>query len=287
MGAGAGLVASPCTGPILAALLTYTAGRQNMAEAISLLGIYSIGFALPYVFLGASAAKISKVRVSFQLQILTKLVFASVMFGLSLYFLRIPLYGVFTAVRPYWGLIGLLGSAIGLILGAVIILRDAFHHRKALFLAPTLALGCGLFFGSQALTRSVSNDQKTIAWLHSEQDAFEQSAKTGKPIIVDAWAEWCEACKKMDVTTFADPDVIAEITTHWTPLKFDLTESNDANNAIQERYELPGLPTITLLPPGGALAKKIQITGYTSAPTMLDTLHKHQPALSQPSEPTP
>ncbi len=281
MGAGAGLVASPCTGPILAALLTYTAGRQNMAEAISLLGVYSIGFALPYVFLGASAARISKVRVSFHVQILTKLVFASVMFGLSLYFLRIPLYGVFTAMRPYWSTIGILGSAIGLITGTVIILRDTFHHRKALFLAPTMSFGCGLFFGIQALTRGAASSQQTIAWLHSEQEAFEQSRKTGKPIIVDAWAEWCEACKKMDVTTFAEPDVISEITARWTPLKFDLTESSDSNNEIQERYQLPGLPTLTLLPPGGALARKIQITGYASAPSLLEALRKHQPALAQ------
>jgi thiol:disulfide interchange protein DsbD len=276
MGAGAGLVASPCTGPILAALLTYTAGRQNTAEAISLLGIYSIGFAIPYVFLGASAARISKVRVSFQVQILTKLVFASVMFGLSLYFLRLPLYGAFTAVKPFWGVIGLAGTIIGAATGAVVILRTAFHRRKAIFLIPTLTFGIGLFFGIQAITRSRGADTKAIVWLHSEQDAFAQSKATGKPIIVDAWAEWCEACKKMDVTTFADPDVVNEISDHWIPLKFDLTESNDANNAIQERYELPGLPTITLLPTGGDLGKKIQISGYTSAPTMLDTLRKHR-----------
>ena len=287
MGAGAGLVASPCTGPILAALLTYTAGRQNMIEAISLLGVYSVGFALPYVFLGASAAKISKVRVSFHVQILTKLVFASVMFGLSLYFLRIPLYGLFTAMRPYWGVIGLVGTALGILAGATIILRDAFHHRKALFLVPTLALGMGIFFGIQALTRNSSPDQKAVAWIHSEKEAFEQSLKSGKPLIVDAWAEWCEACKKMDVTTFADPDVIAEITANWTPLKFDLTESNDENGAIQDRYGLPGLPTLTLLPVGGDLSRKVQVTGYTSVATMLETLKKHHEPLSQHTRSSP
>jgi thiol:disulfide interchange protein DsbD len=280
MGAGAGLVASPCTGPILAALLTYTAGRQNTLEAIGLLGVYSTGFALPYVFLGASAAKISKVRVSFHVQILTKLVFASVMFALSLYFMRIPLYGLFTQIRPYWGLVGMIGLTAGVLFSLVIILRETLHHKKIVFLLPTLTLGAGLFFGLQALTRNSGGETKTVQWLHSEAEAIESAMKSNKPILVDAWAEWCEACKKMDVTTFANEEVIDEISAHWIALKYDLTESTDANLAIQEKYELPGLPTLTLMPPDGNLKSKVAITGYSSAPALLENLRKHHSTLS-------
>jgi thiol:disulfide interchange protein DsbD len=274
MGAGAGLVASPCTGPILAALLTYTAGRQNAIEAAALLGTYSVGFALPYVFLGASAAKLSKMRVNFQVQILTKLVFASVMFGLSLYFLRIPLYGLFTTLKPYWGSIGVIGVIAGLALSALVILRPSLHHRKAVFLAPTLSLGIGVFFGIQALTRSTTSNANAITWYHTEKEAIEAAGKSGKPILVDAWAEWCEACKKMDATTFVDPEVISEVSQNWIALKFDLTEINDENDAIQQRYELPGLPTLTLLPSSGDLSKKQAITGYTGAASLLEQLKK-------------
>ena len=279
MGAGAGLVASPCTGPILAALLTYTAGRQNTMEAIGLLGIYSIGFALPYVFLGASAAKISKVRVNFQIQILTKLVFASVMFALSLYFLRLPLYGLFTQLKPFWGSIGSIGLGVGAALSIVIIIRESLHHRKALFLAPTLALGVGLFFGIQALTHSEHKAGSAITWLHSEEEAIKKATETGRPILVDAWAEWCEACKKMDATTFVDPNVVKEVSENWVALKFDLTEPTDENTNIQDRYELPGLPTLTLLPPNGNLKEKFAISGYASAEKLLETLKMQRPLL--------
>lgn len=285
MGAGAGLVASPCTGPILAALLTYTAGRQNTMEAIGLLGVYSVGFALPYVFLGASAAKISKVRVSFQVQIITKLIFASVMFALSLYFLRIPLYGLFTQLKPFYSTIGWAGVTLGVILSAVIIVNESLHHKKALFLAPTLALGLGVFFGIQALTRSVESVSGSIAWLHSEEEAFAAANKSNKPILVDAWAEWCEACKKMDVTTFVDPAVVKEISDHWIALKFDLTEATDVNTEIQERYELPGLPTLTLLPPNANLRSKIAISGYSSAEKLLETLKAQRDSLTKAAGP--
>jgi thiol:disulfide interchange protein DsbD len=276
MGAGAGLVASPCTGPILAALLTYTAGRQNTMEAIGLLGIYSIGFALPYVFLGASAAKISKVRVNFQIQILTKLVFASVMFALSLYFLRLPLYSLFTHLKPYWAAIGSIGLGIGIALSIVIIAKESLHHQKAFFLVPTLALGVGIFFGIQALTRSEQPAGASISWVHSEEEAIKKATETGRPIIVDAWAEWCEACKKMDVTTFVDPSVVKEISENWIALKFDLTEPTDENTDIQDRYELPGLPTLTLLPPNGNLKEKFAISGYASAEKLLETMKERR-----------
>ncbi len=278
MGAGAGLVASPCTGPILAALLTYTAGRQNTLEAIALLGIYSTGFALPYVFLGASAAKLSKIRVSFHVQILTKLVFASVMFGLSLYFMRIPLYGVFTYLKPYWSVLATVGIVGGIGFSAMVIFTESLHHKKSVFLAPTLFLGIGLFFGIQALTRNTDVASQPIKWIHTEKEALEIAAKTGKPIIADAWAEWCEACKKMDVTTFADAAVINEVNANWIPLKFDLTESNDENDEIQKRFDLPGLPTLTLLPASGDLAKKQALTGFASADALMDAMTKFREA---------
>jgi thiol:disulfide interchange protein DsbD len=265
--------------------LTYTAGQKDTGQAIGLLGIYSIGFALPYVFLGASAAKISKVRVSFQVQIITKLIFASVMFALSLYFLRIPLYGLFTQLKPFYSMIGWVGVILGVILSAVIIINESLHHKKALFLAPTLALGLGVFFGIQALTRSVESVSGSIVWLHSEDEAFAAANKSNKPILVDAWAEWCEACKKMDVTTFVDPAVVKEISDHWIALKFDLTEATDVNTEIQERYELPGLPTLTLLPPNANLKSKIAISGYSSAEKLLETLQSQRDSLIKAAGP--
>lgn len=279
MGTGAGLVASPCTGPILAALLTYTAGRSSISEATALLCIYSIGFALPYVFLGASAAKISKVRVNFALQIATKLVFAGVMFGLSLYFLRLPLYALFTKLQHAWGWISVVGLGLSAVSTIVIIGSSSLEHNKKAMLVPSVLLGVGIFFGVQYLTRSGSSAHDSVTWYRTESEAFAVSTKANKPILVDAWAEWCEACKKMDVTTFADPKVLEELETHWVLYKMDLTEPTDPNNALQEKYELPGLPTITLLPAGGDLARKKALSGYVGAESMLESLQSFRKSL--------
>ena len=51
------VVAAPCTGPILAALLAYTTkNNAGIGASASLLFTYSLGFGLPYIALGGAAA---------------------------------------------------------------------------------------------------------------------------------------------------------------------------------------------------------------------------------------
>ena len=52
----------------------------------------------------------------------------------------------------------------------------------------------------------------------------------------------------------------------------DLTEPTDSNVALQEKYELPGLPTLTLLPSIGDLKAKKALNGYTSADNLLNEI---------------
>lgn len=52
-GLGLGLVASPCAGPVLAALLGYIALQQNYPLGFLLILIYSLGFGLLFIILGS------------------------------------------------------------------------------------------------------------------------------------------------------------------------------------------------------------------------------------------
>ena len=274
MGTGAGLVAAPCTGPILAALLAYTAKNgSDVGSAIILLGTYSFGFALPYVVLGGAAAKISAIKVSPAIQVSTKLIFASVMFALGLYYLRIPFYGLLKAATPYWSILASIGTALGVTLTALWLWRPGLSTAKASTLVPTLTLAMGLFATSQWLTDGSSAKAMTgLKWYKSETAATQASQSSGKPILVDMWAEWCEACKKMDATTFVDDQIVATLGQDWVLLKLDLTEDNEANDAIQDRFELQSLPTLVMLPPGGDIAGKKSLTGYIGAESLGQSL---------------
>jgi thiol:disulfide interchange protein DsbD len=238
-----------------------------------LLLTYSFGFALPYVFLGASAAKVSRIKVHHRIQVGVKLVFASVMFALGLYYLRIPAYELLQQVKPWWKTIAFWTSLAGTGLLVTWIALPRLHNNKLSTILPGITLALGIFATTQALT---TGPVSTLKWYKVEEEAWAAAKVENKPILVDAWAEWCEACKKMDVTTFVDPEVVSVLEKDWILLKLDLTESNDVNDALQEKYGLQSLPTLTLLPPVADLNRKVHITGYASAGTLLARLREWQ-----------
>jgi len=53
LGAVAGVVATPCTTPVLAVILTYVAVRARLMYGLSLLLTYSVGFIVPLLLAGA------------------------------------------------------------------------------------------------------------------------------------------------------------------------------------------------------------------------------------------
>lgn len=83
-----------------------------------------------------------------------------------------------------------------------------------------------------------------IDWVQDEEQAFAESARTGKPVLVDAWAEWCTACKLMDRGTWSDPAVRREVARHFVPLRLDFTEEAPGSDPRKDAYGVQALPTV-------------------------------------------
>lgn len=86
MGLVSGLIASPCTGPVLAFILTLISGQGNLATGSVLMLAYGVGMGIPFLILGTFSSTISRLPKSGAWMNVVKFVFAFFMLAASAYF---------------------------------------------------------------------------------------------------------------------------------------------------------------------------------------------------------
>ncbi|MEM9492274.1 MAG: thioredoxin family protein, partial [Myxococcota bacterium] len=120
---------------------------------------------------------------------------------------------------------------------------------KAEFLDKYAAPAAERLRSPSAARGGVGADKRTatkVTWLSDEQAAYSQAEASGKGVLIDFYSDWCEPCKDME-ETFADPRVAAAITSAYVPLRFDLTEDTEADEARKDKYRVKLLPTVLFL----------------------------------------
>ncbi len=67
-----------------------------------------------------------------------------------------------------------------------------------------------------------------IKW-YTWEEAIAANKKTKKKIFVDIYTDWCGWCKRMDKTTFSDPEVAKYMDENFYCVKLDAEQKGDIN----------------------------------------------------------
>lgn len=89
-------------------------------------------------------------------------------------------------------------------------------------------------------SEKMSDKVQRVEWQAWTDDVFEQAKKESKLVLVDVSAVWCGYCKKMDETTYQDPEIVQYIRQHFIPVR---VKDGDTVTPIVDRFKEYATPT--------------------------------------------
>ena len=93
MGLVAGIIAAPCTGPILATILALIAEKQDLKQGVLLMFSYALGMGLPFLILGTFSSLTHKIPKSGPWMGRIKFILGLVLLWVSFYYANLAFHG--------------------------------------------------------------------------------------------------------------------------------------------------------------------------------------------------
>ena len=267
LGLVCGVIAAPCTGPVLTGILTWIAKTQSAALGALAMAAFALGLGAPFFLVGAFAVQLPK---SGRWMVHVKSVLGIVLVVVALWFLGSAFPALTKFARPTTTFLAVAAAAalVGLLLGAV--------HRSFEEPGPGVKgrKGLGILLvclGGFAFIAGVSKPSRTLAWESiSVAEARTKAAAEKRPLLLDFTAAWCGACKELDKHTFSE-DGVAREAGRFVAVKVDATDDEDpVVTATMKEHKVVGLPTVLVYDSRGAEA--VRCTDFVAAQPFLDAI---------------
>ncbi len=263
-----GLIAAPCTGPVLAVLLTWVATTGHVGFGALALFVYAMGIGVLFWLVGTFAITLPKSGRWIEW---TKSIFGIAMLALAFYYLR----GVLPYPRPEVRNQVWFAAAIGLLIGGALL--GAVHLsfggsslsaklRKLVGIAACVAGILGIVGYAEALPPGTH-----IAWLEDFDAGKSAAVAEERPMLVDFGADWCGACQELERDVLSDPRVVEEAQ-RFVTVRVDLStdKATEEKWALLKMYNQPGLPLVVLHHSDGSEAARV--TGLLETDEFLEMM---------------
>lgn len=283
MGLVSGIVAAPCTGPVLGGVLTYVATSQDVVLGGGLLFVFAIGMGLLFWVLGTFAVSLPK---SGPWMDTVKYVLAVVMLVAALYFLKdvIPGLKEILVAAPWvpWVTGALTALGVLLVGSSGLPALGTVGARAAKGVGLVLVVGA-LFYRTGSLAVVPETHKQAVSWYHDERSGLvaagvlpgaDGTTAAHRPVMIDFTAEWCAACKELEKFTYPDPQVSSELQ-RFVSVRIDVSDDESPEYArLQKKYGFPGLPYVVFIGSDGARRPDLTVTGFLEPDAFLEKLQQ-------------
>ena len=268
MGLTVGIVAAPCVGPLVIALLTFVGESGNPALGFGLFFTLAMGLGFPFMVLAVLSGNMTKLPKSGEWMEWVKKVFGIIMLGMAVYFLQ-PLINDATYSIAI--------SAVAILGGIFVGFIVKTHVRGFGFRALQIVVGIvGILLGARMLMPVINPPaaEAGIAWEVLDDDLIAKARTDGQYVVIDFTAEWCLPCQELDHMTFSREPVI-QATSDMMTLRADLTQSASEEVAdIRKHYSIRGVPTVIFLDKQGKERTDLRIFGFVDAEDFIERVEK-------------
>jgi len=277
MGFLSALIVGPCVAPPLAAALIVIGASGSALLGGTALFALSMGMGLPLILFGVSAGKLVPKAGPWMDSI-------KAAFGIGLLALAIWMFERIVQGPVILLLWGVLAISSGVYLGALERIPEGASGWRRLWKSMGLVLlllgaleVIGAATGGEDWMKPLKNIRNSGQAVQEEHVTFnrvkslgdlEAAVKSanlaGKPAMLDFYADWCVECVRMERNTFGEPE-IQTLFGKIQPLQADVTDNDEIDQALMDKYGVIGPPAILFFDLNGKELPAMRLVGYFAA----------------------
>lgn len=248
------LILSPCVAPPLVSAIIYISQTGNIIIGSVSLFLMALGMSLPLLVIGLSSTQI-KLKTGPLSNFMKKLI-GFILLATAIYI-----------SHPFFSpiIITLLYLTLSLVFLLFAFLSLKKYKSIILYIFLMIALGFFLFL-SFKLFHEFSKDQDNklifLSALTSEE-LYELILKSRQPVVVDFYADWCVACLELEKYTFTHEN-IRPLLDKFTLIKIDVSEHNQNNQELMQRFNVFGPPSLIFFNSKGQEMPQLQRNGFVN-----------------------
>jgi thiol:disulfide interchange protein DsbD len=276
LGVLSSVLVSPCvSAPLAGALLYISASGDALGGGLKLLAL-GLGMGAPLVLFAVGGGALLPKSGPWMLTV--RNLFGALLLAVAIWLLERVVPGPVSLAL--WGL---LAAGVALWLGALELTPKTHHQKLAQLLGLplliyALAAWTGALQGQDDPLRPLGRDTapslqaspqqagswQTISTPAQLEAALSAAQNGGRPLLLDWYADWCISCKVIEREVLSAPQVGSQLG-EYQLLRFDITESNAAQRALLDRFQLFGPPAILLFDAKGNEWRDLRVVGEIDA----------------------
>ena len=100
-----------------------------------------------------------------------------------------------------------------------------------------------------------------VEWVVTKEEGLKFARQSGRPVMVEFYADWCPPCRTLENKFFKEEEVI-DLAYKMVPVKIDATVSTPEVDAMVREFHVIGWPAFFFMSPEGRMYDDLTVISY-------------------------